>query len=124
MARGIWWTTAAPGRMTPVTSTRHIALLGGFRDAPTAAPDTYNIAAEIGGANLDLSNATIPPQGITINKWSLVGGVAVKLPADCRVEISGFNLVGRRRLGGARSTAEGPLVRIRAYGAFGGVRVD
>jgi hypothetical protein len=107
-----------------VTSTRHIALLGGFRDAPTAAPDTYMIGAIIGGADLDLSRATLPPGGVTINKWSLVGGTAIKLPPGTRAEVGGFSLIGRKRLLHSNSASDGPVVKIRAYAGFGGIRIE
>lgn len=109
---------------TTVTTTRHIALLGGFRDAPAAAPDTYKIAALIGGADLDLGGAVLPPGGVTITKVSLVGGVAVRVPAGCRVAIEGFTVIGRKRPPADDGAADGPLVRVRAFGLFGGVRVE
>jgi hypothetical protein len=57
-----------------VSTTRHIALLGGLRDAPAVASDTYVIGALIGGVNLDLGGATVPPGGVTVTKVSFVGG--------------------------------------------------
>jgi predicted membrane protein len=110
--------------MVGVTSTRHIALLGGFRDAPTTAPDNYMIGAIVGGANLDLSKATLPPGGVTITKWSLVGGTAVRLPPGTRAEFSGFSLIGRKRLLHSNAAADGRVVRIRAFAGFGGVRIE
>lgn len=108
-----------------MSTTRHLALLGGFRNAPEGtAPDTYMIAALIGGANLDLSATTIPPGGVTITKWSLVGGAHVRVPEGCRVEVTGFNLVGRRHTELSHTTPDGPLIRIRAFGAWGGVHVE
>ena len=59
-----------------MTSNRHLALLGGLRAAPAAAaPESYTIATLVGGADLDLSGATIPAAGITIR---LFGGVRVE----------------------------------------------
>jgi hypothetical protein len=124
VASGIWSTTGASGRMGGVTSTHHIVPLGGLRDAPTTAPDTYTIAALIGGANLDLSGATLPPGGATITKVSLVGGVALRVPTGCRVQVSGLTLIGRKRLEQTRGATDGPLVRVRAFGLFGGVHVE
>jgi hypothetical protein len=110
--------------MVGVTSTRHIALLGGFHDAPAAAPDTYMIGAVVGGADLDLSRATLPAGGVTITKWSLVGGTAIKLPPGTRADIGGFSLIGRKRLLHSNAAADGPVVRIRAFAGFGGIRIE
>jgi hypothetical protein len=106
-----------------VPTTRHLALLGGRRDTPATAPDAYMIATLIGGANLDLSTSTIPPTGVTITKFSLIGGLSVRVPHNCPVEISGLTLIGRKRIH-TTSPADGPLIRIRAFGGFGGIRVE
>jgi predicted membrane protein len=105
-----------------VSTTRHIALLGGFRHAPDVATDTYLAAAAVGGVNLDLSRAELPAGGVTVTKWAVVGGLHVRVPAGCRVEVTGVTIIGRRRIDVAQG--DGPVVRVRAYGLFGGVHVE
>src|SRR4051812_36030738 len=48
----------------------------------------------IGGMDLDLRDAQIPPEGITITKVSLIGGVDLVVPGDVRVEVNGVSLIG------------------------------
>ena len=110
--------------MARVTMTRHLALLGGLRTAPTVASDQYTIVTVIGGLNLDLTNAALPDDGVTITKVSLVGGAHVRVPAGCSVDVRAFNLIGRKVVPPPTSTAGGPTARVRAYGLFGGVRVE
>lgn len=107
-----------------MTSTRQLALLGGFREVPSTATDTYVVGALIGGVNLDLGGAVLPAGGVTITKVSVVGGAHVRVPAGCRVEVQAFNLVGRKRILLSRGDEHGPLVRVRSWGLFGGVHVE
>jgi hypothetical protein len=107
-----------------VSTTRHVALLGGLRDAPAVANDAYVVGALIGGVDLDLRRAEVPRGGVVVTKVSFVGGAHVRVPAGCRVEVKAFNLVGRKRVVLQRGVEDGPLVRVRAYGLFGGVRVE
>src|SRR4051812_38426597 len=71
----------------------HITPMGGLRRAGRVAlrPKT-TVVTLIGGVDLDLTDATFPPEGAHLTKVSLVGGVSVVAPADVRVEVSGFSL--------------------------------
>jgi hypothetical protein len=72
----------------------------------------------------DLTGADVPPGGAEITKVSLVGGASVVVPPDVRVEVSGFSLVGGRDVERVREVpADAPVLRIRAFGLTGGVRV-
>jgi hypothetical protein len=105
---------------------RHLALLGGFRyRGESPAPEELLCIAAVGGADLDLTREPLPPV-TTITKVSLVGGVKLRVPADATVQVTGFNLVGRRGPYPPAVPAERtpPIVRLRAYGAVGGVSVE
>lgn len=106
------------------TSLRHFALLGGLRkEGVWPVPEQIVAVAVVGGANLDLTASELPPT-VEIVKCSLVGGLAVRVPAGVLVEFEGFSLIGPRTLPPALSSAPGmSTVRIKAYGLFGGVRV-
>jgi hypothetical protein len=78
----------------------------------------------VGGIDLDLTEASIPDEGATIVKWSLVGGAKLKVPADLNVVVEGFNLIGRRPRDTGPIVAGAPTVRLIAYGFFGGVRIE
>ncbi|MEN0013495.1 MAG: hypothetical protein AAGC46_09015 [Solirubrobacteraceae bacterium] len=106
------------------TSERHLALLGGWRrPAGKAAPERALKIAVVGGANIDLGTSAFPAAGTTLTTWAIAGGVDVTVPAGTRVTVSGFNLIGRRRIEVAPGDADGPELRIRAFAAVGGVHV-
>ena len=98
------------------------ALLGGTR---RSAPQGSNLShySLIGGMNIDLSSATLPSE-LTVTKISFVGGVKLKVPANVRVEVSGFNLFGGRYQENRDLPADAPVVKVRAYGVWGGVNVQ
>ncbi|MBP2706092.1 hypothetical protein JOL79_19985 [Microbispora sp. RL4-1S] len=100
-----------------------ISLLGGHkqRGGGTAA-DTV-VVTSIGGADVDLTGAELAPQ-TTLTKISLIGGVKLQVPADANVEIESFHLFGGRRIQPSTPSPSAPVVRVRAYGIFGGVKVS
>jgi len=62
--------------------------------------------------------------GTQITKVSLVGGVHVVVPPDVRVEVSGFSPIGGRDVERVREVpANAPVIRPRAFGLIGGLRV-
>jgi hypothetical protein len=107
-----------------MSTSRHIVPLGGLRERVEGpAPDHIIQAALIGGANLDLSAATIPATGTTITKVALVGGLDVTVPAGARVQVTGFKLIGPHRVTTPPAAPDAPVVRIRHFGVFGGIEV-
>jgi hypothetical protein len=59
-----------------------------------------------------------------VTKVSLVGGVSAVVPPGVRVEVSGLSPVGGRDVERDASTpADAPVLRIRAFGLVGGVKV-
>ncbi|WP_130491593.1 hypothetical protein [Motilibacter rhizosphaerae] len=107
--------------MASNSSARHFALLGGYSKSGAfeLAEDTLVVTA-VGGVSLDLTSATLPPVS-TITKISLVGGMSVRVPAGVRVEVEGFALPLITKQ--SAPSGDGPLVRLRCYGALGGVSV-
>lgn len=78
----------------------------------------------IGGMSLDLSEAELSAEEVTLTKWSLVGGVDIKVPPGIRVEASGFTLLGGTHIASDGPTSPGaPTVRIRCFGILGGLSV-
>jgi hypothetical protein len=102
-----------------------LALLGGRRLEGRFAPGpTLTHVALIGGVSLDLRDAELPPGGLTVTKVSAVGGVDVVVPRGVQVEVRGFSLIGGKDVEREAGVAPGaPVVRIRAFGLVGGVRV-
>jgi hypothetical protein len=103
----------------------HITPMGGLRHSGATPLDpSTTLITLIGGADLDLVGAPLPPGGATFTKVSLIGGVSVTVPRDVRVEVSGFSLLGGRNVERDASTPAGaPLLRVRAFGLAGGVKV-
>ncbi|RGA06635.1 hypothetical protein DI270_002200 [Microbispora triticiradicis] len=101
----------------------HVSLLGGLRHRGQGRmPADTVVLTPVGGADLDLGDAEMAPV-TTVTKVSLVGGVRLRVPADAAVEVEGFSLFGGRAVDPATAGASGPLVRVRSYGVFGGVKV-
>jgi Cell wall-active antibiotics response 4TMS YvqF len=102
----------------------HVTLLGGLnrRGRWETRGRTVSVAA-VGGADLDLTEAVIPDEGTTVVKVSLVGGLKLAVPAGTDVRVQGLNLIGRRRVEEGDVTPGAPVVKVHAYGIFGGVKV-
>jgi hypothetical protein len=120
------------GRMSPdlnkdpataATTERHLALLGGWRrSGPAPAPQQALAVAVVGGAHLDYGSSAFPDGGTTVTVAAFVGGLEVIVPAGTRVELSGFSVLGRRRVEVAPQD-DGPVLRVRAFTVVGGVHV-
>jgi len=79
--------------------------------------------AVFGDSTLDMRQATAGNE-IAISAVAGFGDVRVMVPAGSRVEISGFALFGSRRSEVAgEPTADGPVVRVKAWALFGDVKV-
>jgi Cell wall-active antibiotics response 4TMS YvqF len=102
-----------------------IAPLGGVRLAGRLSlPRRLAHIALLGGMDLDLSQAELTGAQLDIVKVSLVGGVQLVVPADVRVEVGGFVLLGGKDIERPpMSSSGGRIVRVRAFGLVGGVRV-
>jgi predicted membrane protein len=79
--------------------------------------------AIFGGVVIDLRNATLHPDGATIDVTSIMGGVEIVIPRGWRVTTSGTPI-----LGGIEDTTEGgegtgPEVRVDALTILGGTEI-
>jgi hypothetical protein len=102
----------------------HIVPLGGLeRRVEGPAPDRIVHGALIGGADLDLTAATVPPAGTTIVKASLVGGLDLRIPDGVRVELRGLALFGGQTISAGSAAPDAPVVRVRHFGLVGGIKV-
>jgi hypothetical protein len=79
--------------------------------------------ALLGGMDLDLSQAELSGPRLDIVKVSLLGGVDLVVPEDVRVEVGGFVLLGGKDVERHPASSAARIVRVRAYGLIGGVRV-
>jgi Cell wall-active antibiotics response 4TMS YvqF len=111
--------------LTPPARSSSFALFGGLRrDGRFATGSRLTHAAVIGGISLDLREADLPADGVTITKVSAVGGVSLVVPRGVQVQVGGFTLFGGKNVRlDAPAAADAPTVRVRAFGLVGGVRV-
>jgi Cell wall-active antibiotics response 4TMS YvqF len=111
-------TTQSP-RSTTIVPLGGVRLAGRLR-----LPRRLVHIALLGGMDLDLSQAELAGVQLDIVKVSLIGGVQLVVPADVRVEVQGFVLLGGKDIERRpESAGSDRIVRVRAFGLVGGVRV-
>jgi hypothetical protein len=119
-----------PGQTAEGTSgsrTIDVSILGGRTfTGRWRPPKTMTLVSLLGGTELDLREAEIPPEGITINAFGVIGGTHVIVPDGVNVEVSGFSGLGGRSIDShAEPGAPGKsVVRLNVFGALGGLRVE
>jgi predicted membrane protein len=107
--------------------TTDVSIVGGRKfTGRWRPPKEMTLVSVLGGREIDLREAAIDPDGVTINVVGLIGGTHVIVPDGVNVEVSGFSGLGGRRVD---SRAEpGPsgarLVRLRVFGVVGGLKVE
>jgi hypothetical protein len=103
----------------------NVSLLGGreIRGKQRLDHDIFSISV-IGGMDLDLSQAEIAAPEVTITKVSVIGGFDATTPENVRVEVSGFNLIGGRKINVVTPGPDAPVLRIRAFSILGGVKIN
>lgn len=79
----------------------------------------------LGGNDIDLRNAEIDADEVTILAIAVMGGMDIYVPDTVDVEVGGFALVGGRgERGSSRAPRPGaPRVRVRAFALMGGIDV-
>jgi hypothetical protein len=104
----------------------HLALLGGLRRTGAwRARARLIVVAIIGGADLDLVETTFDDRETTIVKVSIIGGLSLRVPADIRVEGFGLSLFSAGTVGSGPAAADARIVvKVRALGVLGGVKVE
>jgi hypothetical protein len=101
----------------------YVALIGGVkRRGAWRLPADMRIVTAVGGANLDLTGAELPERA-TLTKFSLAGGVSLRVPAGVQVEVEGFRVFGRVRV----EPGPGPattVLKVREFSLAGGIHVQ
>ena len=79
----------------------------------------------IGNVELDLREAQLEAQDLTLTVVLGIGDVRVIVPRHVEVELSGLVLIGGKREQGSDEPVPGaPLVRVRVVGLVGDLKVD
>ena len=78
----------------------------------------------MGGVDLDLSEAFLPPEGLTIDIVTMMGGVDIIVPDGVNAEVNGIPVLGGfdNKTGGRRMPGA-PTLRVRGLAVMGGVDV-
>ena len=110
-------------------SESHVAILGGFdRKGVWTVPKELSILAMMGGADLDLREATYAAQEVVITINCFMGGAQITVGPHVNVVMEGTGIMGGYSGPGRSVPAEidagSPTVRIRGVAIWGGVSVE
>lgn len=109
------------------TEERHVAILSGVdRRGRWTVPASLAVTCLVGGANLDLRQATFAAQEVVITVNAVVGGAEIVVNPRTRVVVEGTGIMGG--FSGpsdddADLDASSPTVRVRGFAIIGGVSV-
>ena len=115
----------APAATVEQAEQRHRAVLGSVvRDGRWTLAPRNRFAAVLGTVRLDLRDAVLPGPTVEIDAVPIIGTVEILVPEGVHVEVTGGGLLSSQqlRLPGP-APAGAPVVRIRAGGALGTLRV-
>lgn len=102
-----------------------VAILGGVdRGGTWVVPPRHSVVAVLGGVQLDLREARFAQREVTIDVFTLMGGVDITVGEDVEVDVSGFGIMGafdHRAAGPGLPGA--PRVRVVGLALMGGVNV-
>jgi hypothetical protein len=104
-----------------------LAAVWGGRDFESKAAALRSLQARVivGGLNLDLTGATLHPEGAAVELHVHVGGVNIEVPDGWRVELDDRTRAGGIAVDVPAEVADGaPLLEIRIRGAAAGVNVE
>lgn len=117
------------GAWTPGHTHHALAVMGGaeldLRQALLGGQGlTINAVAVMGGVDIDLRGADIGAGGVTIQAFALMGGVNVLVDPETRVEEHGLGIMGGfADNSGAPARPDGPVVTVRGLALMGGVEI-
>lgn len=114
-----------PQDLLPLEPVRpQVAILSSSMARPTGRVKGRMVAVGLlGGARIDLSHATIDPDGVTITANGLLGSVDIVVPADARVRMTGFPLLGALSPTVEPGPVDGPTVEVKGFALLGSVTI-
>ncbi len=98
---------------------------GGDRQGRWTVAEHLLVFNVMGGADLDLREASISAKITRITVISIMGGSTIKVPDGIEVDLSGIALMGANnlRLTGPQPPKGSPVLIVRAYSIMGGTDV-
>ena len=104
-----------------------VAIFGGAaRKGRWRVPPSSTVVTVFGGADLDLRDAILPGQEVTIKAVSVFGGMSITVPPEMRVVDSGVAIFGGRDVAAETPESEdpnAPVLRLQGACVFGGISV-
>ena len=81
--------------------------------------------ALFGDIDLDLRQARLPADGVTINAYAPCGSIDVLVPQGVQVDVGGFTLFGSKKVDVLEHVSNGsaPVIRVRGFSLLGSVKV-
>lgn len=116
---------ADPNEPPPRLRERLVAIFSGIvRRGLWRIPRNLRVVAVMGGVQLDLREAELPPGVTEIRAFVFMGGLDVRVPPGVRLETDGVAILGgfEDRMDETRSVGrDAPIVRITGVAILGGV---
>ena len=114
---------AVPSRRKPIRWTV-VAIGDAKRRGRWRVAERTRVVVGIGDVELDLREAQLEAEEVTVTIFLAVGDVTVIVPRHAEVDLSGFVLVGGKHERGSEEPVPGaPLVHVRVVGLIGEVKV-
>lgn len=116
-------TTGAPPERRRKVSRWILSVMGGTdRTGRWRVAEEVNAITVMGGCEIDLRNAELDSDDVTITAISIMGGTDIFVPDSVDLEVTGFSLMGgRSEKGSTRRPRPGaPRVRVRSFNLMGG----
>ena len=87
-------------------------------------PQRYVAVAVMGGVELDLREARFSEPEVTIQAYTLMGGIQITVPEDIEVDVSGIAFMGGFDHNASGTGVPGaPRVKVVGFAMMGGVEV-
>ena len=120
---------ATPAVLAGEDRQRHFAVLSGLdRSGVWQVPERLSILCLLGGATLDLRQATYAAPEVVITVNAVMGGASIIVDPHTRVVLEGTGIMGGYSGPSGLTAAEvddtSPTVRIRGIAVWGGVTVE
>lgn len=123
--------SAPPTRSTQParSSERGVAIMSGFERSGTwTVPEHLTVLCVMGGANLDLRQASYAADEVVITVNAIMGGASIVVGPHTRVVLEGTGIMGGYSgpsgLVAAELDDSSPTVRVRGVAIWGGVSVE
>jgi hypothetical protein len=101
-----------------------VAILSSSMARPTGRVEGGMAAAGLlGNARIDLSHAAIDDTGVRITANAVMGAVDIVVPANARVKMTGFPLLGALSPTVEPGPADGPRVEVKGFALLGSVTI-